>query len=56
MKKCMVTIFVLKKINCSGNYSLFWTGRHICHYLMERIMDLQQEKKMIDKEDTFSFI
>ena len=51
----MVTIFVLKKINCSGNYYLFFTGRHICHYLMERIMDLQQ-KKMTDKEDTFSFI
>ena len=24
---------------------LFLTGRHICHYLMERIMDLQQKKK-----------
>ena len=51
----MVTIFVLKKINCSGNYYLVLTGHHICHYLMERILDLQQKKNMIDKEDTFSF-
>ena len=56
MKKCMVIIFVLKKINCSGNYYLFLTGRHICHYLMARIMVFATEKKnMIDKQDTFSF-
>ena len=48
-KKSMVTISVLKKINCSGNYYLFFTGRHICHYLMERIMDLQQKKWLTRK-------
>ena len=36
----------------TGNYLLL-TGRHICHYLIERIMTLQQ---IIDKKDTFSLI
>ena len=47
----MVTIFVLKKFICTGNKLL--TGRHISHYLMERIMALQQ---MIDKEKQFLVI
>ena len=47
----MVTIFVLKKFICTGNKLL--TGRHISHYLMKRIMALQQ---MIDKENLFLVI
>ena len=39
-------------IHRSGNYLLL-TGRHIYHYLIERIMPLQQ---IIDKKDTFSLI
>ena len=52
-KKSMVTIFVLKKINCSGNYYLVLTGNHICHYLMERIIDLQQKKKWLTRKTPF---
>ena len=44
--------FCLKKFIRTGNYLLL-TGRHIPHYLMERIMALQQ---MIDRINTFSFI
>ena len=44
--------FCFEKIICSENFSLL-TG---CHFLMETKRVLQQKKKMIDKEDTFSFI
>ena len=40
----MVTIFVLKTFiytRCRWNYLLL-TGRHLCHYLMERIMALHK--------------
>ena len=42
----MVTILLFFKFICTGNYLLL-TGHRVCHYLMERIMALQQ---MIDKK------
>ena len=48
----MVMILFFLKFICTGNYLLL-TGHRICHYLMERIMALQQ---MIDEKNTFSFV
>ena len=42
----MVTILLFFKFICTGNYLLL-IGHRVCHYLMERIMALQQ---MIDKK------
>ena len=52
----MVTILVLKTFiytRCRWNYLLL-TGRHLCHYLMERI--IHGFTTMIDKKNTFPFI
>ena len=48
----MVTILFFFKFICTGNYLLL-TGHRVCHYLMERIMALQQ---MIDEKNTFSLV
>ena len=48
----MVTIVFFFKFICTGNYLLL-PGHRIYHYLMERIVVLQQ---MIDKKNAFSFV
>ena len=45
----MVKILFFFKFICTGNYLLL-TGHRVCHYLMERIMALQQ---MIDEKTHF---
>ena len=52
----MVTIFVLKKINCSGNYYFILNRPSHLSLLNGKNNGFTTEKKMIDKEDTFSFI